>query len=59
MPGPINGLYTVRFNITPPTEIVLAIHRDWFNKYGEKLLSNYVFEYEDINFKEIAEASRD
>ena len=59
LPGSINGLYTVRFNITPPTEIDLAIHQDWFNQYGGKLLSNYVFEYEDINFKEIAETSRD
>ena len=58
LPGPINELYTVRFNVTPPTKIDLAIHQDWFNLYGEKVLSTYVFEYENINFKEIAEATR-
>ena len=58
LPGSIDELYTVRFNIVSPTEIDLAIHQDWFNRYGEKLLSNYVFEYENINFKEIAEATR-
>ena len=59
LPGSINDLYTVQFNITPPTEIDLATHQDWFRKYGEKLLSNHVFKYKDINFKEIAEATRD
>ena len=34
------------------------VRQDWFNQYGEKLLSNYFFEYENINFKEIAEATR-
>ena len=58
LPGSIDELYTVRFNIASPTEIDLAIHQDWFNQYGGKLLSNYVFEYENINFKEIAEATR-
>lgn len=59
LPGSINDLYTVQFNITPPTEIDLAIHQDWFREYGEKLLSSHVFKYKDIIFKEIAEATRD
>jgi len=58
LPGPVDELYTVRFNITPPTEIDLAIHQDWLNRYGEKLLQNHIFEYKNINFKEIAEATR-
>ena len=59
LPGSINDLYTVQFNITSPTEIDLATHQDWFREYGEKLLSSHVFKYKNINFKEIAEATRD
>ena len=58
LPGSINDLYTVQFNITSPTEIDLAIHQDWFKKYGKNILSGHVFKYKNINFKEIAEAIR-
>ena len=51
-------LYSVQFNITPPTEVDVALHKDWLNKFGEQIISNYVFNYKSINFKEIAQASR-
>ena len=58
LPGSINDLYTVQFNITSPTEIDLAIHQDGFRQYGGKLLWGHVYKYNNINFKEITEATR-
>ena len=58
LPGKINELYTVQFSISPPTEFDLAIHKDWLEKYGEKIISNYRFEYKNIDFNEIAKAKR-
>ena len=58
LPGKINELYTVQFSISPPTEVDLAIHKDWLVKYGKKIISNYRFEYENIDFNEIAKAKR-
>jgi uncharacterized protein involved in high-affinity Fe2+ transport len=58
LPGSINDLYSVQFNITPPTEIDVALHKDWLNEFGEQIISNHVFNYKSINFKEIAQASR-
>ena len=58
LPGENNELYTVKFNITPPSGIDLAIHKDWLEKYGNQLISNYSFEYKNVNFNEIAKAKR-
>ena len=51
-------LYTVEFNIIPPTNIELSLHKDWLDKYGSQLMTNQYFLYEDVNFEEIAKASR-
>ena len=58
LPGEINELYTVKFNISPPSGIDLAVHKDWLNEYGNQLISNYRFEYKNVNFNEIAKAKR-
>ena len=58
LPGLTNDLYSVQFNISGPTEFDVALHKDWFNKFGEQIISNHVFNYKGINFKEIAEANR-
>jgi len=58
LPGKMNELYTVKFNISPPTGVDLAIHEDWLRKYGKQLIANYSFEYKNINFNEIASAKR-
>ena len=58
LPGEINELYTVKFNIFPPSGIDLAVHKDWLNEYGNQLISNYRFEYKNVNFNEIAKAKR-
>jgi uncharacterized protein involved in high-affinity Fe2+ transport len=58
LPGAINDLYSVDFNITPPTQIDLALHNDWVKTYGEELFSNKTFKYTNVNFEEIAKSSR-
>jgi hypothetical protein len=58
LPGPLNDLYSVDFNITPPTQIDLALHNDWVNMYGKELFKGKLFQYSDVDFEEIANASR-
>ena len=58
LPGDIGDLYSVEFNITPPTKIELALHNDWVKMYGEKLFNGSTFRYSGINFEEIAKANR-
>ena len=58
LPGSINDLYNVQFKISPPSNIELALHNDWLKKYGKNFLRKYTFNYNGVNFKEIAEARR-
>ena len=58
LPGSIDDLYTVRFNIIPPTEQDLSLHKDWLDGYGNQLFQKTSFTYKKVNFKEIAESSR-
>ena len=58
LPGKKDELYTVEFNIIPPTNIELSLHKDWLDKYGSQLMTNQYFLYENVNFEEIANASR-
>ena len=58
LPGKKHELYTVEFNVIPPTNIELSLHKDWFDKYGNQLMANQYFLYENVNFEEIANASR-
>ena len=58
LPGSIKDLYSVQFNISAPTEFDVALHKDWLNKFGEQIISNHIFNYKGVNFKEIARATR-
>ena len=58
LPGKKDELYTVEFNVIPPTNIELSLHKDWLDKYGSQLMNNQYFLYENVNFEEIANASR-
>ena len=58
LPGKIDDLYTVKFSIIPPTYIELAFHKDWQKKYGEPFFKNSSFTYSNVDFEEIAKASR-
>ena len=41
-----------------PTYKELALHKDWFEKYGSTFMDNVSFVYKKVNFEEIANASR-
>ena len=58
LPGSVNDLYSVEFNITPPSQIDLALHNDWVNMYGKELFNGKLFKYSYVDFEEIANASR-
>ena len=58
LPGSIDDLYSVTFNIIPPTHIDLALHKDWLNSYGEALLKGQSFSYKSVYFGDICRATR-
>ena len=58
LPGLDGDFYTVDFHIIPPTNIDLALHKDWLDGYGSSLLEGISFSYKDVYFKEICGASR-
>ena len=58
LPGKIDDLYTVEFSIVRPSTTELAIHKDWLDTYGEDLLEDRAFKYENVDFEAIANASR-
>ena len=58
LPGRIDDLYNVKFNIVPPTNIELSVHKDWNDLFGIKLFESKSFKYQNINFEEIAKATR-
>ena len=58
LPGSISDLYTVKFNVIPPTKQDLSLHKDWSEGYQKKLFDEKSFTYKKVNFKEIAESSR-
>ena len=58
LPGKVDDLYSVEFNVLPPTNIELSLHKDWLDNYGGRLMKEYSFSYENVDFEEIANASR-
>ena len=58
LPGAVSDRYHVIFHVAPPTGLALALHRDWREKYGDRLLAERTFRYDDIDFSEIAAATR-
>ena len=58
LPGSIDDLYAVQFNVLPPTHIDMSVHMDWIKEYGKELLEECSFSFTNINFKEIAQAKR-
>ena len=58
LPGSNDDLYLVEFNILPPTNIELSLHKDWLDNYGKTLMKNKYFKYKNVDFEEIANSSR-
>ena len=58
IPGSVDDNYSVNFNIIAPSGTDLALHMDWLKTYGNELIENKKFSYNNINFSEVAKASR-
>ncbi len=58
LPGEINELYTVEFTISPPSSYEVALHMDWKKEIGTTFFEPVKFKYSDVDFEEIAKASR-
>ena len=58
LPGSTSDLYTVKFNVIPPTSQDMSLHKDWLDNYGNQLFEQTSFTYKKVNFKEIAESTR-
>jgi len=58
LPGKIDELYTVKFSVIPPTNIELALHKDWSKTYVSILFKDSSFIYNNVDFEEIAKANR-
>ncbi|MAV64324.1 MAG: hypothetical protein CBD97_01140 [Pelagibacteraceae bacterium TMED237] len=58
LPGAVDDLYSVQFNILPPTHIDLSLHKDWLDNYGNELMNECKFSYKNVDFSEIAKSKR-
>ena len=58
LPGNVDDLYTVVFNVNPPEKLSLSFHKDWSDAYNTQLFNPTSFEYKKIDFEEIANSSR-
>ena len=58
LPGKIEDLYDVEFNVNPPGEYELSFHKDWTKDISSILFEKKKFNYKKISFTDIANASR-
>ena len=58
LPGKADDLYSVEFNVMAPTHVELSLHKDWLDTYGKNLMEDQSFSYKNVDFEEIANASR-
>ena len=58
LPGRVNDLFTVTFNIKPPETSSLGIHYDWSQEVGLSLAGQYQFTYQDLDFEKISQSKR-
>ena len=58
LPDAITDKYTVVFTVVAPAHTELALHKDCVDAYGQALLDSQTFTYTNIDFEEIAKASR-
>ena len=58
LPGGVAERYEVVFHVSPPGKFDLAYHKDWRGKYGPGLFQPASFRFRDVDFEEIARATR-
>tara|TARA_B100002019_G_scaffold199355_1_gene172738 strand:+ start:2269 stop:2805 length:537 start_codon:yes stop_codon:yes gene_type:complete len=58
LPGEIDERYRVKFIVRPPEMTTLYFHNDWTKSYSKSLFDEVSFEYDNVDFEEIASSSR-
>ena len=58
LPGKRSDLYTVIFSIKPPKDGEMGMHYDWREEVGARIMEPQQVEFKDLNFLEIANATR-
>jgi len=58
LPGKVSDKYDVIFNIQPPSEYDLNLHKDWKDNYGYGLFKKTKYVYSKVDFEEIAISNR-
>ena len=58
LPGSKDDLYTITFYIDGPEDSTLGLHFDWREEVSDALLREHSFSYKNLDFSEIAKASR-
>ena len=58
LPGKVNETYTVIFKISEPKSGNMGIHFDWRNQVAKTLTPGGKFEFNNLDFKEIALSTR-
>tara|TARA_B100001123_G_scaffold385931_1_gene459896 strand:- start:369 stop:551 length:183 start_codon:yes stop_codon:yes gene_type:complete len=58
LPGDVGDLYRVSFAVARLSPDAVALHKDWLDSHGAHIVEERVFEYADVDFSEIANASR-
>ena len=58
LPGNKDDIYSVTFIIKPPKQGEIGMHFDWREEVSDALLREHSFSYKNLDFSEIAKASR-
>ena len=58
LPGKVNETYTIIFNISEPRSGNMGMHFDWRNQVAKTLTPGGRFEFNNLDFKEIALSTR-
>ena len=56
LPGTKNDKYTVEFTVIPPSKNELALHSDWAKSYGDSVIKEQKFTYNNVDFKAIVDS---
>ena len=58
LPGAVDQTYTVIFKVNPPKSGNIGMHYDWRQQVSNSLTPGGIFEFNHLNFKEIALSTR-
>ena len=58
LPGKRSDIYTIKFVVSPPRSSDLGLHYDWREEVGSYLTKSYEFEFNNLDFSEVANSTR-